>query len=171
MAEVELVRLLADNGQAAVGVDVNTGQVADDDQHLLVEDDLFRWLDRQPDGSLRAATAAHVVEHLPTDLQIRLVFEAHRVVAPGGVLVLETPNALSLSTAATNFWVDPTHERPVHPLFLEFLAHEAGFARTRTLPLHPVALAFHGTGSEPQLVDDLNSLIFGHGDVAFVAHR
>ena len=171
VAEVGLVRLLADNGQAAIGVDVNTGQVADDDQHLLVEDDLFRWLDHQPDGSMRAVTAAHVVEHLPTDLQIRLVFEAHRVVAPGGVLVLETPNALSLSTAATNFWVDPTHERPVHPLFLEFLAHEAGFARTRTLPLHPIALEFQGTGSEPQLVNDLNSLIFGHGDVAFIAHR
>jgi len=41
----------------------------------------------------------------------------------------------------------------------------------RTLPLHPIALEFQGTGSEPQLVNDLSSLIFGHGDVAFIAHR
>lgn len=167
----ELVRLLAHRGQAAVGVDVNTGQVADDDGQLLVEDDLFHWLDRQPDESLRAVVSAHVVEHLPTDLQIRLVFEAYRVLAPGGMLILETPNALSISTAATNFWVDPTHERPVHPLFLEFLAHEAGFDKTDRLLLHPVALAFGSTGAEPELVNDLNSLIFGHGDVAFVARR
>jgi SAM-dependent methyltransferase len=167
----ELVRLLTEHGANAVGVDTNAGQVADDDQQLLIEDDLFRWLDRQPDGSLRAVTSAHVVEHLPTDLQIRLVFEAYRVLAPGGALVLETPNALSMSTAATNFWVDPTHQRPVHPLFLEFLAHEAGFAETDGLPLHPVSLAFRTSGAEPQLVDDLNSLIFGHGDLAFVAHR
>jgi SAM-dependent methyltransferase len=167
----ELVQLLTEHGATAVGVDTNTGQVADDDQRLLIEDDLFRWLDRQPDGSLRAVTSAHVVEHLTTDLQIRLVFEAYRVLAPGGALVLETPNALSMSTAATNFWVDPTHQRPVHPLFLEFLAHEAGFAETDGLPLHPVSLAFRTSGAEPQLVDDLNSLIFGHGDLAFVAHR
>ena len=167
----ELVRLLTEHGATAVGVDTNTGQVADDDQQLLIEDDLFRWLDGQPDGSLRAVTSAHVVEHLPTDLQIRLVFEAYRVLAPGGVLVLETPNALSISTAATNFWVDPTHHRPVHPLFLEFLAHEAGFGDTDGLPLHPVALEFQTTGAEPNLVKDLNSLIFGHGDLAFIAHR
>ena len=167
----ELVHLLTDHGQRAVGVDVNTGQVVDDDEGVLVEDDLFSWLDRQADRSMRAVTSAHVIEHLPTDLQIRLVFEAYRVLAPGGVLVLETPNALSISTAATNFWVDPTHERPVHPLFMEFLAREAGFTDTERLPVHPVALAFRTTGAEVALVDDLNSLIFGHGDLALLAWR
>ncbi|MCU1498393.1 MAG: methyltransferase [Acidimicrobiales bacterium] len=167
----ELVRLLDRAGITAVGVDSNQGQVFDGEADLFVEDDLFRWLDGQDDESHRAVVAMHVIEHLPLDLQIRLVFEARRVLAPGGLLVLETPNALSLSTAATNFWVDPTHQRPVHPAFMEFLAVEAGFARVELRPLHPLDLSFGGADEAPSLVADLNSLILGAGDMALLAHR
>lgn len=172
----ELVEVLHEAGHPALGVDANTGQLvellADDaGSDRFVEADLFDWLDARADGSCRAVVSMHVVEHLPLDLQIRLVFEARRVLAPGGVLILETPNALSLSTAATNFWVDPTHERPVHPLFLEFLATEAGFAGVETRLLHPVAAAFPEPDGAADLVADLNDLIFGSGDVALVARR
>ncbi|HEX2575772.1 MAG TPA: class I SAM-dependent methyltransferase, partial [Aquihabitans sp.] len=167
----ELVRLLDGAGIAAVGVDSNHGQVADGEDRLFAEDDLFRWLDAQDDGSQRAVLAMHVVEHLPLDLQVRLVFEARRVLAEGGLLVLETPNALSIGTAATNFWVDPTHERPVHPAFLEFLADEAGFATTELRPLHEVPLSFRGRDDAPELAADLESLIFGSGDMALLAWR
>ncbi len=167
----ELVRLLDTDGLTAIGVDENPGQIADGEARLFVEDDLFRWLDAQADGSHRAVVAMHVVEHLPLDLQIRLVFEARRVLAEGGLLVLETPNALSISTAATNFWVDPTHQRPVHPLFLEFLADEAGFATTELRPLHPLPLSFRGGDVAPELVADLDSLILGSGDLALLAWR
>lgn len=167
----ELVRLLDADGIVALGVDSNHGQVADGEQRLFVEGDLFHWLDAQPDASHRAVVAMHVVEHLPLDLQIRLVFEARRVLAEGGVLVLETPNALSLSTAATNFWVDPTHERPVHPLFLEFLAVEAGFADVELRPLHAIPASFRGAADAPELAADLESLILGDGDLAVIARR
>jgi len=167
----ELVRLLDEHGLNAIGVDSNEGQIGDGEERLFVTDDLFHWLDDQADGSLRAVVAMHVVEHLPLDLQIRLVFESRRVLADGGLLVLETPNTLSLSVAATNFWVDPTHERPVHPALLEFLAAEAGFAAIELRPLHPMALAFRGAVAAPELVDDLNSLILGAGDMALLARR
>lgn len=167
----ELVKLLVAEGHRAVGVDSNLGQVVDGDPELFVQADLFDWLDEQEDGSLRAVVSMHVVEHLPLDLQIRLIFEARRVLAEGGALVLETPNALSLSTAATNFWVDPTHLRPVHPLFLEFLATEAGFVEVRTQPLHEMGVEFRGGDAAPELVEDLNSLILGSGDLALVARR
>lgn len=167
----ELVRLLSEEGHAAVGVDSNLGQVVDGEPELFVEQDLFDWLDGQEDASLRAVVAMHVVEHLPLDLQIRLVFEARRVLAEGGMLVLETPNTLSLSTAATNFWVDPTHHRPVHPLFLEFLANEAGFAEVGTRTLHQVPASFRGNEATAELVEDLNSLILGAGDLALIARR
>jgi SAM-dependent methyltransferase len=167
----ELVRLLDEHGLNAIGVDSNEGQIGDGEERLFVTDDLIHWLDVQADGSLRAVVAMHVVEHLPLDLQIRLVFESRRVLADGGLLVLETPNTLSLSTAATNFWVDPTHERPVHPALLEFLAVEAGFGAIELRPLHPMSLAFRGAEAAPELVDDLNSLILGAGDMALLARR
>lgn len=167
----ELVRLLDAEDITAVGVDSNHSQVADSEERLFVEDDLFHWLDTQADGSHRAVVSMHVVEHLPLHLQIRLVFESRRILAEGGILLLETPNALSLSTAATNFWVDPTHERPVHPLFLEFLATEAGFATVELRPLHEMDVSFRGAEHAPDLVEDLNSLILGAGDMAVVARR
>lgn len=167
----ELVNLLAATGVSAVGVDSNLGQVAGSDQGRFEQADLFSWLDAQEDATLRAVVSMHVVEHLPTDLQIRLVFEARRVLAPGGALVLETPNTLSLNIAASNFWVDPTHERPVHPLFLEFLAREAGFAEIETRPLHPIPAEFPSNESTAALVESLNSLILGAGDLALVARR
>ena len=167
----ELVRLLDEAGLASVGVDANHGQIADGDERLFVEDDLFHWLDAQQDGSHRAVVAMHVVEHLPLDLQIRLVFEARRVLADGGLLVLETPNLFSISTAATNFWVDPTHQRPVHPLFMEFLADEAGFAPVELRPLHALAANFDGAPDAPALAQNLDQLIFGHGDIALIAWR
>lgn len=167
----ELVQLLLDEGHAAVGVDANLGQVADADPDHFHEGDLFDWLDQQDDGSCRAVVALHVVEHLPVDLQIRLVFESRRVLAEGGVMVLETPNILSLNIGATNFWVDPTHERPVHPLFLEFLAIEAGFAAHETRLLHPIPANFPSTEQTAALVADLESLILGPGDLALVATR
>lgn len=167
----ELVNLLDAKGVPAVGVDSNLGQVADSDRGRFDQDDLFSWLDRQEDATIRAVVSMHVVEHLPTDLQIRLVFEARRVLAPGGALVLETPNTLSLNIAASNFWVDPTHERPVHPLFLEFLAREAGFSEIEIRPLHPIPAEFPSSESTAALVDSLNSLILGAGDLALVARR
>ena len=167
----ELVNLLAARDIPAVGVDSNLGQVADSDSGRFDQDDLFSWLDRQDDGSHRAIVSMHVIEHLPTDLQIRMVFEARRVLADGGALVLETPNTLSLNIAASNFWVDPTHARPVHPLFLEFLAREAGFADIETRPLHPIPAEFPSTADTAPLVENLNSLILGAGDLALVARK
>jgi len=166
----ELVGMLDGAGVVALGVDENAGQV-DEAGDLIEQADLFDWLDGRDRGTVRAITSLHVVEHLPLDLQVRLVFESHRVLAPGGVLVLETPNSYSLSTAATNFWVDPTHQRPIHPLFLEFLAVEAGFVDVELRPLHELGVRFDARGDAPGLAADLERLLFGHGDIALIARR
>ena len=167
----ELVRLLHDRQQRSLGIDSNAGQIAaDEPADLLVQEDMFTWLDDRDNASVRAVVSLHVIEHLLVDEQVRLVFEAYRVVAEGGLLLLETPNTLSLSTAATNFWVDPTHQHPVHPMFLEFLAQEAGFRNVETRPMHPIPLSFP-TDEAPDLAADLNSLILGSGDLALVAYK
>jgi O-antigen chain-terminating methyltransferase len=53
------------------------------------------------------------------------------------VLILETPSPLSVVMAARNFWIDPTHQRPVHPASLEVTFREAGFEPVHRLDLHP----------------------------------
>jgi hypothetical protein len=50
-------------------------------------------------------------------------------------LILETPNPENIKVATVNFWLDPTHIRPLPPLLLSFLTEHYGFERTKTLRL------------------------------------
>jgi O-antigen chain-terminating methyltransferase len=141
---------------------------------------------RSAPGSLGGVVSFHVIEHLPPPALDRLVRLAWRALAPGGVLVLETPNPLSLVVAARNFWLDPTHVRPVHPATLRLLLEVAGFDPIERLDLRPFPAAerlpeIDAQRLPPELADladqvnrlrdRLDDLLFGCQDYAFVATR
>ena len=69
----------------------------------------------------------HVLEHLTPSEVLNVVQRSHRALVDGGQLVIETPNPQSLYVYARAFWLDPTHVRPIHPVYLEFLLQAAGF--------------------------------------------
>jgi hypothetical protein len=77
--------------------------------------------------SLGAVTAFRWVERLSPETLTRFVDLAARALQPGGVLVVETPNAAG--AAAGDFHLDPFARNPVHPIFLRFLAEAAGFSK------------------------------------------
>jgi SAM-dependent methyltransferase len=139
----EALALLRDHGIEARGVDESARMVAACRARGLVADqgDLFAALAAAPQGSLGAVTSFHVVEHLPISALDRLVRLAWGALRPGGVLVLETPSPLSLVVAARNFWLDPTHVRPVHPESLRLMYELAGFDPIERLDLRPFAAA------------------------------
>lgn len=93
-------------------------------------EDLSDFLKRTPDSSLAAITMLHVVEHLPFKHLLDTFHEIYRVLEPGGILIAETPNSLNLDVGASTFWIDPTHDRPLHPEVLRFLSHYSGFMDT-----------------------------------------
>jgi hypothetical protein len=75
--------------------------------------------------SLGAVTAFRYLERLsPGDLA-RFADLASEALAPGGVLVVETPQP------SEDFYLDPFARRPVHPDFLRFLLDAAGFSHVR----------------------------------------
>ena len=75
---------------------------------------------------------------------------AWRALRPGGVLILETPNPLSLVVAARNFWLDPTHRRPVHPESLELSFELAGFEPVERVDLRPFPASRAPAGDRPR---------------------
>ncbi len=142
----EWLELLRDNGVPARGVDLDDGMLAAcRERGLAVEQgDALACLKAQPDQCLLAVSGFHVAEHLPFALLQELFAEARRVLLPGGVLILETPNPENLLVGASSFYIDPTHERPLPFQLLEFLPEYAGFARIKLLRLQEEARLVHG---------------------------
>lgn len=128
----EWLQVVRSEGIDGYGVDLDAGMLdACREEGLAVEQgDALAWLAAQPDASLALITAFHVVEHIPFDGVQQLVDQAHRVLQPGGLLIMETPNPDNLSVGAHTFYLDPTHERPIPPALLKFVPEYVGFERT-----------------------------------------
>ncbi len=130
----EWLELLRNEGRVATGVDSNGVFVEECRAFgLAVEQaDALKFLRSQPDDSYGAVSAMHVVEHLPFESLITLVDECLRVLRPGGLLILETPNPENLTVATQSFHLDPTHRKPLPPPLLAFVVEARGFVRTET---------------------------------------
>jgi glycosyltransferase involved in cell wall biosynthesis/SAM-dependent methyltransferase len=134
----EWIELLTQQGFDAKGVDLDEGMLEACAKLDLPasKGDAVSALKALPDESVTVITGFHIAEHIPfTELQ-SLVSEALRVLQPAGVLILETPNAENIMVGANNFYLDPTHERPLPHMLLSFLVEHSGFARNTLLRLH-----------------------------------
>ena len=132
-------------------------------------------------GSLGGLVALQVVEHLgPQDLLELVALSADRVRA-GGLVVVETINPSSFYVYSHALWLDPTHARPVHPAYLEFLFREVGFRSVTSELRSPTPegerLPFV-EGADDRLVAtlnrciaQLNDLLYGAQDYAVLAVR
>ncbi len=165
----EWLKLLAEAEITAIGVDSNPAFVAENSDAgiSVVQGDLVGYLRSAPSASVGAVTMFQVVEHLPFPVLVEVISECARVLSPGGVLIAETPNALNLQVAATTFWLDPTHERPLHPELLKFVAKQVGFAKVDGWFLNDLQATGHPENSP--VVDRLVDLVDGPGDFALLA--
>lgn len=139
----EWLELLASEGFGCRGVDLDKDMLAACVERGLAAEhgDAIVWLQAQADASLALVSAFHLVEHLPFDALHTIVAEAKRVLVPGGLIILETPNPENLAVGTELFYLDPTHVRPVPSALLAFLLEYHGFARVRVLRLqHDPAL-------------------------------
>ncbi|HEX7044660.1 MAG TPA: methyltransferase type 11, partial [Burkholderiales bacterium] len=105
--------------------------------------------------------------HLEFDEVRALVHEALRVLQPGGLLILETPNPENVVVGCTRFYLDPTHRRPIPPQLLSFLAEYYGYERVKVLRLQEAA-ELHGDNGGIALLDVLSGV---SPDYAVVARK
>lgn len=137
----EFLELIHKLGIDAEGVDLDADAIAACREKGLnvTQSDLFTFLRGQPDSSLDGILCSHVVEHLQPASLIRLVTLAAGKLAPGGVLAIETPNPACLATLTGDFFLDPTHVRPVPANLLHFLFEEAGLSNIEVHELRSAA--------------------------------
>jgi len=175
----ELLDLCKAAGIEAHGFDTNERSVADLRARGISADlagvpECFAAID---DGSIGSIAALHVVEHLSVGGVFALYRQAARVLRPGGLLMIETPNAEALAVSASDFWRDPTHLAPRHPAALTLLGREHGFEVDELRAIHPfpegnrLVARDDDAPSLRALVDALNERLFGGQDVRLVLRK
>jgi 2-polyprenyl-3-methyl-5-hydroxy-6-metoxy-1,4-benzoquinol methylase len=179
----EFLELLRDNSIAARGVELGT------DQYLLcrekgldvVQQDLFTFLESQADASLGGLFSAQVIEHMTASDQLRFVSLAYQKCSPDAPVIFETINPECIYALVHNFFLDPTHVRPVHPGTLKFAMESQGFRNVQLRFSSPV-----NDRSIPRLVLDseseslqrfnaamghVNELLYGYQDYAAIGRK
>jgi len=133
----EWLELMSELQLTPFGVDLDEGMLSACAELGLAAEkgDAVERLATFPANSQAIVTAFHVVEHITFDQLRTLVSEALRVLKPGGLLIMETPNPENIVVATHNFYLDPTHQRPIPRQLLSFVAEHAGFERIRTVRL------------------------------------
>lgn len=164
----EWLELLGEHGFDAHGVDLDDGMLAACHQFGLRAKklDALTALRAWPADSLAVVSGFHIAEHVPFDVLQLMVQEALRVLKPGGLLILETPNPDNVAVATSSFYLDPTHQRPIPSQLLSFLAEHYGFARVKVVGLNAPSRV--EKNRKPSLVD----VLYGASpDYAVVAQK
>ncbi len=85
------------------------------------------------DASQVIITGFHLAEHIAFDQLKEIAKEAFRVLKPGGIFILETPNPENMLVGSNSFYFDPRHSKPIPPLLLAFVPEYYGFEKIKLL--------------------------------------
>ena len=172
----EFLALLQGGDRRPLGLDLSDSMLDEARERGLscLKADALEFLKERPDASLDAVFSSQVIEHFHPEYLRRVIAECFRVLTPGGLLLLETINPLSLFALSRIYFLDPTHQRPLHPEYMRYLLENSGFSAVEILfgaepeeeklvaadPAAPQALPFN------EDVDRLNRLLFSPSEYA-----
>lgn len=122
----DFVAFAAAKGVDAFGIDANADNVARARARGLAVHCADAFGATAELGTFDVVSMIHLVEHFDTERADTLVRQASSALAPGGRLVLMTPNFADWTVASHIFWLDPTHVRPYPGPLLASLARAAG---------------------------------------------
>jgi len=135
----EWLALLKEHHYEAYGLDISQAMV--DFCRLkglkAEQGEVLSHLASLEDNSLHVISAFHVIEHLPFEQLVYLFDECLRVLKPEGKIIFETPNPENLTVGAYTFYLDPTHQNPLPPVTVEFIARQRGFSQVDIFRYNP----------------------------------
>lgn len=134
----EWLELLGECGVKGEGVDLDSSMLSECWKLGLnaINKNALTALTEANDDSLDIISAFHLAEHLNFSDLIILVQQSFRVLRPGGILILETPNSENINVATSSFYLDPTHQNPLPRLLVSFLYEYVGFSEIKEVLLN-----------------------------------
>lgn len=167
----ELLHLFKELELKGLGIDLNESMVKRCEKlgYKAVQEDALLYLKKQPAASIAVVSGIHIVEHIPFGALFELLKECFRVVAVGGFVLFETPNAENVVVGSTTFWYDSSHIKPVPPDVLAFLLQYVGFNETKILRLHPDQEFFQEIADE--ITKKMAGKLFGPRDYAAIGYK
>lgn len=126
------LRLLRDAGIEGIGVDVAGEAVMQcrTQGFAARQEDALAALKRIGRAGERfdGIFCSHLIEHLAADQMLELIAEGAESLAPGGRLIVVTPNAENLQVLTEGFWLDTSHVKLVPRRLVETLMQDAGLS-------------------------------------------
>ena len=167
------LRLAREGGYPAIGVDSNPAAIQQcrEAGFEVAENDALEFLQCAADESFSVVSAFHILEHCPFEYCLNLVYQVARTLKPGGVLLIETPHPGNLLMAAEQFWMDPTHIRPIPLPLMEFLFEYCGIGVAHRFEVNPRSESEHLPFRELELANRLDMLLYGPQDYALMGRR
>jgi 2-polyprenyl-3-methyl-5-hydroxy-6-metoxy-1,4-benzoquinol methylase len=166
----EFLELCKESGVEAEGIDMNEQmvEICRDKGLDCQRGDILETLAEKPDKTLGGLFSSQVIEHLTPSQLKRLIELAYAKLAPGGVIVLETINPASVFALVQIFFLDLSHQKPIHPQTLKFLLESFGFEKVKiqySRPLEQEQLqALPGADETSSIlnrnIDSLNNLLY-----------
>ena len=137
----DFLALLQENGHECLGVDGDS-RAAQRVRELglpVIQADVLAWLAAEADAIEQGKRpgwdglfCAHLVEHLPYTSVLELCQQAGRILRPGGVIVLATPNVAAIHAHLDGYYKHFGHITFYHPDLLSFFLDYTGFAIVET---------------------------------------
>lgn len=145
----------------------------------VAEDDALNYLKNQK--SVDGIFAGQLIEHLSVDQVVYLCELAYEKLEEGAYIVLETPNPMSLAIYTHAFYIDPSHNKPVHPFLMKYFMEKAGFREVQIIftesSKYPVEIP-KLIGENIQNIKEFNDsmkvvseTLFGSQDYAIIARK
>ncbi|MFP4099283.1 methyltransferase domain-containing protein [Coleofasciculus sp.] len=167
----EWLELLGDSGYIARGLEINRVMLESCKTRGLdvIEGDGLTYLKSQPDASLGAVTGFHLIEHLPFPVLMNVIEESVRVLKPGGLVLFETPNPQNVLVGTHNFYLDPSHLKPLPSALVKFMLEHWGLEQVDIINLHPYGESLKLSGS--QVAERFNEYFYGSQDYAVIGYK
>jgi len=167
----EFVEILKSKNKKCTGVDISDSmlKIAKEKGLNCINSDVLEYLKNKKNESIGGIFSSQVIEHFQPDYLREVVIQAQRTMKKGAIIILETINPLSLFALSRIFFLDITHQKPLHPEYMRYLFESSGFfdveiiysegnlnaERLETInPSNDIARTFN------QNVDKINDILF-----------